>query len=105
MVRFGLSLGKLLGGVAGKHLGKLIGKESEGENFGQQLGEYGSKFLPFKKGGRVRGKRSQAVPILAHGGEYILPASVKPTKAQMKAVNALHKPKKPRATRAKKAKK
>ena len=34
MVRFGLSLGKLLGGVAGKHLGKLIGKESEGENFG-----------------------------------------------------------------------
>jgi len=50
-------------------------------------------------------KRSQAVPILAHGGEYILPATVKPTKAQMKAVNALHKPKKPRATRAKKAKK
>jgi hypothetical protein len=33
---------------------------------------------------------------MAHAGEYVLPTSVKPTKAQMKAVNALKKPKKAR---------
>ena len=40
---------------------------------------------------------------MAHAGEFVLPTSVKPTKAQVKAVNKLHAPKK--AKKAKKAKK
>lgn len=40
----------------------------------------------FKTGGRVPGKRGRAKLARVHGGEYVLPANVKPTKAQMKAV-------------------
>jgi hypothetical protein len=32
----------------------------------------------FKKGGIVKGKRGKAVPILAHAGELVVPASVVP---------------------------
>ena len=101
---FGASLGKLLGGEAGKKLGKLLGNESVGQGIGEAVGGFGGGLLPFKKGGRVKGKRGKPVPILAHGGEFVLPTSVKPTKAQVKAVNKLHAPKKPRKPRAKKMK-
>lgn len=70
-----------------------------GSLLGGGLGAIGSKFLPipgvdgqtlgsaigglaFKTGGRVGGKKGKAVKILAHGGEYVLPANAKPTKAQ-----------------------
>ena len=93
---FGSLLGKALGGLAGKKLGKLLGNEDLGRNIGEMAGGAGGAMLPFKKGGRVKGKRGKAIPIMAHGGEYVLPTSVKPTKAQVKAVNALKKPKKVR---------
>ena len=59
-------------------------------------GGAGGGLLPFKKGGRVKGKRGKPVAIMAHAGEFVLPTSVKPTKTQVKAVNALKKPKKVR---------
>ena len=93
---FGSLLGKALGGLAGKKLGKLLGNEDLGRNIGEMAGGAGGGLLPFKKGGRVKGKRGKPVAIMAHAGEYVLPTSVKPTKAQMKAVNALKKPKKVR---------
>jgi hypothetical protein len=46
------------------------------------------KNLPgFKKGGKVK----KTGPIMAHKGEYVLPASVKPTKKQMSKVSKLRK--------------
>lgn len=40
----------------------------------------------FKTGGRVPGKRGRARIAKVHGGEYVLPANAKPTKAQIKIV-------------------
>jgi len=96
---FGSQLGRLLGGAGGQFLGKAFGNADLGKNIGETVGGFGGGLLPFKKGGRVKGKRGKAVPIMAHAGEYVLPNSVKPTKAQVKAVNALHKPKKPRKSK------
>jgi hypothetical protein len=41
----------------------------------------------FKKGGKVK----KTGPIMAHKGEYVLPASVKPTKKQVSKVSKLRK--------------
>jgi hypothetical protein len=101
---FGSLLGKALGGLAGRKLGKILGNEDLGRNIGEMAGGAGGGLLPFKKGGRVNGKRGKPVAIMAHAGEFVLPTSVKPTKAQVKAVNKLHAPKKPRKPRAKKMK-
>jgi len=98
---FGSLLGKALGGLAGKSIGKLAGNEDLGRGIGEGIGGFAGGLTGFKKGGRVKGVRGRPVPIMAHAGEYILPTSVKPTKAQVKAVNALHKPKtkKPRKSK------
>jgi len=45
-------------------------------------------FFGFKKGGRVPGKKGKALIAMIHGGEYVLPVGIKPTKAQRKKVNA-----------------
>ena len=100
---FGSLIGKALGGLAGQKLGKMLGNEDLGKNLGEMAGGAGGGLLPFKKGGRVKGKRGKPVAIMAHAGEFVLPSSVKPTKAQVKAVNKLHAPKKVR--KARKAKK
>ena len=71
-------LGQGLGGLAG---GLIGGKK--GQEIGAGIGGELSSFVPFKKGGAV-GKRN--VKALLHAGEYVLPAGVKPTKAQKKAV-------------------
>lgn len=79
---FGSLLGKIGGGLLGGALGGERGKE-----IGGAIGGIGGKFLPFKKGGRVPQTPTGTQPALLHSGEYVLPANVKPTKAQMKAVN------------------
>ena len=74
--------GNLLGEVGGGLVGGLIGGDkgkAVGSNIGGELGG----LIPFKKGGAI-GKRN--VKALLHAGEYVLPAGVKPTKAQKKAV-------------------
>jgi hypothetical protein len=59
---------------------KLDGKRPLGPGEGHKLPE-------FKKGGKVK----KTGPIMAHKGEYVLPASVKPTKKQMSKVSKLRK--------------
>ena len=54
--------------------------------------------MPFKTGGRISGKKGQAIRIIAHSGEYVLPIGVKPTKNQKAEVAK-------RKAKAKKAKK
>ena len=78
MGMIGASIGNFAGGKIGKH---FAGKG--GEKLGATLGGLAGGFLsPYKNGGRVKGKRGQPVPIMAHGSEFILPVGVKPTKAQ-----------------------
>lgn len=83
-------IGSLLGQAGGNLIGGKFGG-SAGASAGQQIGGVLGGFLPFKKGGRVPGKVGKPVKALVHGGEYVLPAGVKPTKAQVAAVNKLHK--------------
>ena len=75
-------LSNLLGQGLGYLGGGLFGDSGTGAKIGGALGN----LLPFKKGGRVPQTHSGQVPALLHSGEYVLPAGVKPTKAQMKKV-------------------
>jgi hypothetical protein len=71
--------GKILGNVAGGLGSKVL--PLQGVN-GGEIGASIGNLLPFKSGGAVPGKRGRAKVILAHGGEYVLLANAKPTKAQ-----------------------
>ena len=82
--------GNLLGSIAGNLGQKLL--PIPGITNGGELGGAIGNLLPFSCGGSVPGKRGKAKVILAHGGEYVLPANAKPTKAQ-KAVVARNKAK------------
>lgn len=60
-----------------------------GRGAGSVLGSAAAKaaleaapLMLLKTGGRVPGKKNKAVPIIAHGNEYVLPANAKPTKKQ-----------------------
>jgi hypothetical protein len=70
---------------------RIFKKGSFGQELGSVAGGALGAMLPFKKGGRVPGKKGAAKKIIAHGGEYVLPVGVKPTKAQKAAVAKLHK--------------
>ena len=63
----------------GKH---FVPGSPEGKTICTKIGGFLGNLIPFKKGGRVR-RNTRA---LLHKGEYVLPAGVKPTKAQIKAV-------------------
>jgi hypothetical protein len=84
--------GNLLGQAVGRAIGQKAGG-GKGANAGQQVGGMAGNLLPFKKGGKVPGKKGAPKVIMAHGGEYVLPVGVKPTKAQ-KAMVAKGKAKK-----------
>ena len=79
-------LGAVIGSEAGGGLGRLIGKKiggrrggDAGANIGRAAGGIaGAAFPLFKKGGKV----NKTGLALVHKGEYVLPAGVKPTKAQ-----------------------
>ena len=75
----------VIGSVIGQELGGFLGKKiggRAGSNIGRAVGWVGGGLLPFKKWGKVPGKKGAPKLILAHGGEYVLPIGVKPTKAQ-----------------------
>ena len=80
-------IGNLLGQAAGHAVGKKFGNAKAGQTVGGTVGS----LLPFKKGGKVPGKKGAPKVILAHGGEYVLPVGVKPTKAQKAKVAKLKK--------------
>lgn len=86
-------LGAKIGGIAGGGLGQAIGQKyggGIGGKVGGEIGKIGGEalgaLLPFKKGGKVPGPRGKPRAILAHGGEFVLPSHIKPTKAQRDAV-------------------
>ena len=79
-------IGSQIGSIAGGALGKKYGG-STGEQIGKIAGgALGLAFPYFKKGGKVK----KTGPAIVHKGEYVLPSSVKPTKAQRAAVARLH---------------
>lgn len=82
-------IGSQIGSIAGGALGKKYGG-STGEQIGKIAGgALGLAFPYFKEGGQVK-KTGLAY---VHKNEFVLPAGVKPTKAQKKAVAKLHKKK------------
>ena len=82
--------GNILGGALGQAGGQYFGGD-QGRQVGGTIGGALGGLLPFKKGGRVKSKRP--IPALLHPNEFVLPASVKPTKRQIEAVKKLHKKK------------
>ena len=72
----------LLGVTAGSALGKEIGGDGVAGDILGALGGIAGSFLPFKEGGYV----PYDTPAILHKSEFVLPAHVKPTKAQLKAV-------------------
>jgi len=70
-----------LGKLFGSGIGSLIGGK-KGSAIGEEIGGGIGDLVPFKKGGRVM----KTGAILAHKNEFVLPAGVKPTKAQRMAV-------------------
>jgi len=91
----GQTIGTYGGSALGEFLGKKVGAGEAGKNIGKVVGsEVLGSLIPFKKGGKVPGPKGKPVKALVHGGEYVLPAGVKPTKAQKMAVAKLHKKKK-----------
>ena len=89
---FGKAIGRALGSAGGSALGRAIGGK-KGAKIGSQLGAMGGdiagSMVGFKTGGLVKGKKGKAVRAIVHGGEYVLPVGVKPTKAQRTKVNKL----------------
>ena len=79
MGMFGNILGSIAGGLGSSFM-PLPGVN--GAQIGGQIGG----LLPFKKGGKIPGKRGKPIVILAHGGEFMLPAGVPPTRSQRSAV-------------------
>jgi len=70
------SLTKGAGAAAGAVLGKSVAKYAL----------EAAPLLLLKTGGAVKGGRDKKVPAVLHGGEYVLPHGVKPTKSQKAAV-------------------
>jgi hypothetical protein len=82
---FGNLIGSGLGSVAGRYFGGNDASQNAGGTIGGALGG----LLPFRRGGKVPGAKGKPRAILAHGGEWVLPVSVKPTKAQKAKISAL----------------
>lgn len=82
--QIGSWLGRGIGNLAGGAFGGITGTGAdEGGNIGDTIGgNFLGRLIPFKKGGKVK----RTGPILAHKGEFVLPAGVKPTKAQLSKV-------------------
>ena len=77
--------GSALGGIIGKRLGGR-GGAAAGRNIGRVAGGLaGGAFPLFKKGGKV----NKTGLAYVHKNEFVLPASVKPTKAQKAKVAKL----------------
>ena len=72
----------VIGGLLGSALGNFVGGKFGNAEAGQGVGGFLGKMLPFKQGGAVK----RDTKALLHAGEYVLPAGVKPTKAQKAAV-------------------
>ena len=78
----------LFGGIAGGIAAKAIQRSDFAKKHPllADIGAGGITALgalsPYEQGGRVTARQ----PAVLHGGEYVLPKGIKPTKSQMKAV-------------------
>jgi hypothetical protein len=71
---------------------KTVGNTVKNEvvNHGAQVaGDLAMGALLLKTGGRVPGKKNKAIKAIVHGGEFMLPVGVKPTKKQVEQVKKL----------------
>ena len=76
----GGAVGGLLGSVAGGYFGDQY--RDHGRNIGAAIGA----LSPYKTGGVVKGRYNKPIPIIAHGGEYIIPTKfVKQIPAKLKS--------------------
>jgi hypothetical protein len=80
-----MGFGSLLGRTLGGGFGGLVGGD-KGESAGRDIGSALGSFLPFKKGGRVPGKKGMPVKAIVHSGEIVLPVGVAATKTQKAAI-------------------
>lgn len=84
-------IGQAIGTYGGAALGEYIGKKFKageaGKNIGRVIGSELGALTPYKMGGKVK----RTGPALLHKNEFVLPASVKPTKAQKMKVAKLNK--------------
>lgn len=91
--KVGKTVGSELAGGLVHSFGGGKRAEASARAIGGTLGEVGAPLagaaLGFKTGGKVPGKKGRAVQATLHGGEYVLPVGVKPTKTQMKAVASI----------------
>ena len=62
-----------------------------GSVIGSHAGDWLQRTLGFKKGGRVPGKKGKGRLAIVHGGEFVLPVGVNPTKEQKAKVARKHK--------------
>jgi hypothetical protein len=92
----GATLGTSLGHMAGTYIGKKLGDDYKGQAaiIGSALGGLGGALLPFKNGGKIKGKKGKPTIILAHAGEWVLPVDVPPTKEQRSLIEKKRKLKK-----------
>lgn len=80
----------VLGSVAGGALGKQLGGDGiGGDILGGIGGVLGSLFPFFETGGWVNHPVGQPVVSVLHGGEFVLPQSISPTKKQVEAVRRI----------------
>jgi hypothetical protein len=84
------SAGKSLGGVLGAAAGKAI---LSGLTTAAPVAEEAAPLLLLKTGGYIPGPRNKPRLAILHGGEHVIPANSKATKAQ-KAIIASNKNKK-----------
>ena len=81
-------IGAVVGGEIGSHLGQyVVGKinpkyADSGGRIGAAIGNFAGAFAPYKTGGYIKGKKNRPIPIIGHGGEFILSMGNPPTKKQ-----------------------
>ena len=91
-------VGATIGAAGGSMAGRALAKKYLGNDYADQsaiiggaLGGLGGALLPFKTGGKIPGRKNKPKIILAHGGEWVLPVSVAPTKNQRNQIEKIKK--------------
>jgi hypothetical protein len=90
----GNTLGSALGNMASRALAKkYLGNDYADQSavIGGALGGLGGALLPFKTGGKIPAQKNKPKVILAHGGGWVIPVEVKPTKSQRNQIEKIKK--------------
>jgi len=85
----GNTIGSAIGNMASRALAKkYLGNDYVDQSalIGSTLGGLAGGLLPFKNGGKIPGKKGEALVIIGHGQEWVLPNGVNPTKKQISLI-------------------